>query len=130
LERTRNEKLVYDYLDSVGKPTSAYVILDALREDGLRAPLQVYRALGKLIDQGAVHRIESLNAFVACKHLECNDNRVSIFMLCNSCEEVAETVDAATASALEKLCEACRFNGMRQVIEISGTCQTCQQNMH
>lgn len=130
MERTRNEKLVYDYLDSVGKPTSAYVILDALREDGLRAPLQVYRALGKLIDQGAVHRIESLNAFVACKHLECADNRVSIFMLCNSCEEVGETVDAATASALEKLCEARRFNGMRQVIEISGTCQTCQQNMH
>jgi Fur family zinc uptake transcriptional regulator len=45
MNRTRNEALVYEFLESHGKPASAYGILDALRQDGLKAPLQVYRAL-------------------------------------------------------------------------------------
>ena len=65
VDRSRNELLAYDFLEDTGKPASAFEILDALRDEGLRAPLQVYRALSKLIDSGSVHRIESLNAFVA-----------------------------------------------------------------
>jgi Fe2+ or Zn2+ uptake regulation protein len=47
---------------------SAYDILDRLRGSGLRSPLQIYRALGPLTEQGLVHRLESLSAFVACAH--------------------------------------------------------------
>jgi len=63
MDRSRNETLVYGFLETTDKPASAYEILDGLRGDGLRAPQQVYRALSKLIETGAVHRIESLNAF-------------------------------------------------------------------
>ncbi|MCB1460156.1 MAG: transcriptional repressor, partial [Nitratireductor sp.] len=65
---TRNQLLVLNALVAAGGPLSAYGILDQLREEGFRAPLQVYRALEKLVDQGKVHRLESLNAFVACSH--------------------------------------------------------------
>ena len=64
-DRFRNESVVCDFLEDADEPASAYEILDALRDKGLRAPLQVDRALSKLIDSGSVHRIESLNAFVA-----------------------------------------------------------------
>ena len=90
MKRTRNQTLVYDYLEAHGKPASAYDILDALRNDELRAPLQVYRALRKLVEAEAVHRIKSLNACVACNHINYADSRVSIFMLCYFCEEVTE----------------------------------------
>jgi Fur family zinc uptake transcriptional regulator len=130
MDRSRNETLVFEFLEAAGKPASAYEILDALREDGLRAPLQVYRALSKLIESGTVHRIESLNAFVACKHQECGGNEVSIFMLCERCDNVTEAVDTSTAAALAALCAARNFNGTRQMIELSGVCAACQTVQH
>ena len=131
MNRTRNQTLVYDFLEARGKPASAYEILDALRDAGLRAPLQVYRALTKLVEAGSVHRIESLNAFVACRnHHHCGDSQVSIFMLCNVCDEVSETVDDSAAAMLEQLCAARGFTGKRQVIEISGTCNACIRDAH
>jgi len=47
---TRNQKLVLDVLQGSGRQMSAYEILDQLRPEGLKAPLQVYRALDKLVD--------------------------------------------------------------------------------
>ncbi len=57
---TRNQSLVLDTLSQSGGPLSAYTILDQLRDHGFRAPLQVYRALDKLVEFGMVHRLESL----------------------------------------------------------------------
>ena len=130
VDRTRNETLVYEFLESAGKPASAYDILDALRDDGLRAPLQIYRALSKLIESGSVHRIESLNAFVACKHNNCGGSEVSIFMLCERCDSVTEAVDMHTAAALASLCATRSFTGTRQMIEITGVCDACQTAQH
>ncbi|MCC2690339.1 MAG: zur, partial [Rhizobiaceae bacterium] len=61
---TRNQQLVLARLEAASGPVSAYGLLDQLRDDGFRAPLQVYRALEGLIKGGLVHRLESLNAFV------------------------------------------------------------------
>ena len=76
---TQNETLVYNLLCQADRPLSAYNILDALRDKGIRAPLQVYRALAKLVERGAVHRIESVNGFVACQLHDCGGSEVSIF---------------------------------------------------
>ena len=69
LKLTRNQQLVYDALTGAKTPLSAYTLLDQLRDAGFRAPLQVYRALEKLIEIGQVHRLESINSFVACQQL-------------------------------------------------------------
>lgn len=68
LKLTKNQGLVLSVLESSGQPLSAYTILDRLRGQGLKAPLQVYRALDKLLEHGRVHRLESMNAFVVCCH--------------------------------------------------------------
>ena len=67
-ELTKKQTLVMDLLKTNKVPLSAYDILDKLHDFGFRAPLQVYRALDKLIELGLVHRLETLNAFVACQH--------------------------------------------------------------
>ena len=54
---TRNQHLVLDTLNKADGPMSAYTILDQLRDEGLRAPLQVYRALDKLLEMGLAHRL-------------------------------------------------------------------------
>jgi len=56
---TRNQSLVLDVLLDEKGPLSAYAILDRLRDKGLKAPLQIYRALDKLTQIGRVHRLES-----------------------------------------------------------------------
>ncbi|HUS95399.1 MAG TPA: transcriptional repressor, partial [Hyphomicrobiaceae bacterium] len=77
--------MVIDALKDAGRPLSAYQILDAedVRSKGLKAPLTIYRALERLVACGLVHRVESLNAFVACKdepHAE-----PAAFMICERC---------------------------------------------
>ncbi len=87
---TRNQSLVFNALVESDGPLSAYTLLDRLREHGFRAPLQVYRALDKLVEFGMVHRLESLNAFVACAHPHdgCSGHGTVAFMICNTCGHV------------------------------------------
>ena len=65
-ELTKNQKIVLDFIQKSNKPVKAYSILSNVSKKGLKAPPQVYRALEKLIEVGEVHKIESLNSFVAC----------------------------------------------------------------
>ncbi|MCC2112772.1 MAG: transcriptional repressor, partial [Hyphomicrobiales bacterium] len=102
-ELTRNQALVHGVLSRADGPLSAYEILDRLREQGFRAPLQVYRALDKLIAFGLVHRLESLNAFVACSHPECEAKETTAFAICDKCGCVTEFADARIADDL-KIC--------------------------
>ena len=74
--------LVLKVLAKANAPLSAYSLLDKLREYGLKAPPQVYRALEKLIEIGKVHRIESMNAFIACGHNLCEISHMTAFTIC------------------------------------------------
>ena len=130
MQMSRNEDLVYHFLTKRSTPMSAYDILDALRPEGLRAPLQVYRALNKLIDRGAVHRIESLNAFVACSLSDCGSHAMSIFMLCTQCETAHEFTDHDLAHALDGLCDARDFSPSRKLVEVTGICETCRSSQN
>ena len=127
---TRNEALVYQLLSASDRPLSAYNILDALRDDGFKAPLQVYRALTKLIERGAVHRIESVNGFVACRQHDCGDNAVSIFMLCERCERAEEFTDVGLDATLNSLGRQRGFAAGHKVIEITGICVACLDEAH
>ena len=123
---TQNETLVYTLLCQADRPLSAYNILDALRDKGIRAPLQVYRALGKLVERGAVHRIESVNGFVACQLHDCGGSEVSIFMLCTQCERANEFTDASIDKTLQALADDRKFQAAHKVIEITGLCADCR----
>ena len=68
MQLTANQQRVLATLQEASSPLSAYALLDRLREAGFGAPVQVYRALERLAEQGLVHRLESLNAYVSCSH--------------------------------------------------------------
>jgi len=123
---TQNETLVYHLLCQADRPLSAYNILDALRDKGIRAPLQVYRALAKLVERGAVHRIESVNGFVACQLHDCGCSEVSIFMLCTQCGRADEFTDASIDKILQALGDDRKFQTAHKVIEITGLCADCR----
>src|SRR3546814_19608087 len=85
---THNQSLVLEVLRTEGRAMTAYQILDVLRDHGLRAPVQVYRALESLLEREEAHRIESLNAFVACRHRHHGD--LGGFAICDDCRTIWE----------------------------------------
>ena len=125
-ELTKNQSLVMGALMSSDGPLSAYTILDRLRDHGFRAPLQVYRALDKLVEFGLVHRLESLNAFVACRHPGCDGHETIAFMICQKCGQVNEITDRTLAVRLKQLAGEAHFALKKSTIELRGICSVCQ----
>lgn len=111
-------------LDAPG-PAKAYDLLALLGDEkGNAKPPTIYRALDFLVRLGLAHRIESLNAFVACDVGACA--RSTIFLICEKCG-AAEEFDAG--HALIDLSEAASRDGFairRTMIEAQGLCAACQ----
>lgn len=125
---TDKQKIVLDALMKSDVPLSAYALLDQLRDDGFRAPLQVYRALEKLTEGDYVHRLESLNAFVACRHSGCDTEapHTVLFAICERCNRVQEESDPSLFSTLSTLAERANFSFNSSVIELKGLCADCK----
>lgn len=124
---TRNQRLVLDALAARPRPMSAYSILAELQEAGLRAPLQVYRALERLTAHGLVHRIESLNAFMACASGKGHSDATVVFTICESCGTVTERQDEAIGDRLGEICRAEGFRAHAKAVEIHGQCGRCAE---
>lgn len=122
---TRNQSLVLDRLEKAEGPLSAYTLLDQLRDDGFRAPLQVYRALDTLMKSGRVHRLESINSFVACHGHHHHDHGMTGFAICETCGQVTEFTDPVVTERLEAWAKATGFTPNKAVIEFRGTCANC-----
>ncbi|MGB1006414.1 MAG: transcriptional repressor [Thalassobaculaceae bacterium] len=123
---TRNQALVLDQLTAASGPLSAYALLDLLRDHGLRAPPQVYRALEKLVALGLVHRLESLNAFVVCQQPGCAPHTAVIFTICVTCGAVAEIPGEPVAGQFQSLAAGADFAVERSVVELRGRCRPCR----
>lgn len=109
------------------KAVKAYDLLDQLAAEGGSAkPPTVYRALDFLMEEGLVHKIESLNAFIGCPHP--GDEHVSQFLICDSCENVEEVSSAALAKAVTTAAAGEEFAIKRQTVELHGTCARCTNN--
>ena len=101
----------------------AYDVLERLSAEGLGSkPPVAYRALSFLVDQGFVHRIERLNAFIACAHPGAAHDPA--FMICRACGTVAEAQSAG--SSLSASAALSGFQIEQTVIEAEGLCPFCQ----
>jgi len=122
---TKNQKLVLDLLQGCRRQMSAYDILDKLRPDGLKAPLQVYRALDTLVERHLVHKLESLNAFVSCDHHSCHVGDMTAFTICDDCGDVNELATDTVTDLLKQQVTDRGFQISQTAIEIKGICGRC-----
>ena len=108
------------------KPLGAYDILAVLSEtDGRRAaPPTVYRALDFLLENGLVHRIASLNAFVGCSHPE--QPHQGQFLICRQCHAAIELDQDDISAAIVRSAASVGFSVESQTVEIVGLCASCQ----
>ena len=118
-----NDRTVLSALNRSGRPLSAYDILEKARSGAIKAPTQVYRSLQKLEDQGLVHRIEALSAFVACSDCHRPDQRPG-FVICRDCGTVREFEDSRVAEVSREAAGA-DFSISLISLEIYGRCAAC-----
>lgn len=103
----------------------AYEVLERLSEEGLGSkPPVAYRALAFLLENGFIHRIERLNAFVACAHPGASHNPA--FLICRDCGSVAEASVGSTSGALTRTAKESGFHIEHTTIEAEGQCPKCQ----
>ena len=121
---TKNQSLVLEALRKAKHPVGAYELLDQLREHGLKAPLQIYRALDQLIELKIVHRLESLNAWTLCCDAE--HDSTPVFAICNDCGIVKEYFDETLSSNIANISKQSGFVADRSIIEIHGRCDQCE----
>ncbi len=109
------------------KPLGAYDILGVLTEqDGRRAaPPTVYRALDFLLENGLVHRIASLNAFVGCNHPA--HAHQGQFLICRTCSAAIELSNDAISQAIVAGASDVGFTVESQTVEVVGVCSGCQK---
>ena len=126
---TKNQKIVFSALQEAKSPLTAYKILDLRRvqEAGLKAPLTIYRALEGLLDKGLAHRIESLNAFVACSSAP--HTEAAAFMICETCGLTTEMQAKCLEQPLHIQAHAQGFHPHKTSIELLGICQRCQKRV-
>ena len=123
---SKNQQMVFQIIEKAKGPLKAYSILYDVQKKGIKAPLQVYRALDKLLELGKIHKIESRNAFVACRHSEGETQVMVAFTICDSCGEVAEISDDSFDRRLQKLANTMGFTLTKSTVELSGLCSTCE----
>lgn len=121
---TETRRDVLTLLLKHGDSMKAYDLLDALRKTHPQiAPTTVYRPLQFLVDLGLVHRIDSLNAYIACTH---DDPDAHDFLLvCPRCASVSEIEDEKVNKVLAKHLEQQGFVAQHHSVEISAVCRDC-----
>jgi len=95
LRLTPIRSYVLGLIAEAGRPLKAYDLLDRVRTGegpGAAAPPTVYRALDFLLGNGFIHKLESINAFVACHHPRSRPHSVP-FLICDSCHDATELED-------------------------------------
>jgi Fur family zinc uptake transcriptional regulator len=123
---SKNQQIIFDLINKSSEPLKAYTILFNVQKKGIKAPPQVYRALDKLVQTGKIHKIESKNAFVACRNTNCEISKATAFSICESCETVDEISDAKLNKYLSSFSDKKGTKYKRFNLEFFGLCKNCK----
>jgi Fur family transcriptional regulator, zinc uptake regulator len=123
---TQQRRQVLEILAESHQAMGAYEILDRFKpkSKGRTAPVTIYRALDFLIENNLAHRLNSLNAFVACSGP--HDLQGVQFLVCKMCQTVAELSTPSIYEAIEKETQSADFTMTTPMVEIRGICRGCK----
>ena len=123
---SKNQQIIFDFIEKAKEPLKAYSILFNVQKKGIKAPLQVYRALDKLVEIGKIHKVESRNAFIACKSSSCEISQATAFSICNKCENVSEINNLKLSKYLTNFEDDTGMQYNKYNVELFGLCKNCK----
>jgi Fur family zinc uptake transcriptional regulator len=126
LRFTKLRQDVFQEIAATYTSIGAYDVLARLAEKGTRlAPISVYRAIDALLEAGVIHRLESKNAYFACRKLDHALGRRPIFLACEKCNAVQEVDSEGIFETIDRLARGASFQPRVKFVEVSGLCRTC-----
>jgi Fur family zinc uptake transcriptional regulator len=127
LRLTPIRRRVLEILLAEHRAMGAYEVLEVLRREGLGSqPPVAYRALSFLVEHKLAHKVERLNAFIACSHVGCG--QAPVFLICKDCGTVGEITAPNVEVALTSAVQPSGFSIDTAMIEILGQCPGCHDN--
>ncbi len=125
LRLTPPRRAVLHIIAASPQPIGAYQILEKLRHILPHPkPPTVYRAISFWQQHGFIHRVESLNAYIAC-HAD-HRHQGGQFMICDDCGVVIETHVCSLPQPLAESAAKHMFRPTSWHVEIHGICHSCQ----
>lgn len=123
---TSQRKTVLGLIWQSHRPVKAYDLLSQLQEhDPAAKPPTIYRALDFLIEQGLIHRIDSLNAFTGCNHPNAHSD--CYFLICKDCGTADECCSTQLTKAIRHAANTNGFAPAHTTLEIAGSCGKCSE---
>ena len=123
---SKNQQIIFDIIEKAKEPIKAYSILFNVQKKGIKAPLQVYRALDKLVEIGKIHKIESRNAFIACQNSSCQVSKATAFSICEMCEKITEISSSSLSKYLANFKDKDGMKYSKYNLEFFGLCKKCR----
>ncbi|MDR2055313.1 MAG: transcriptional repressor [Desulfovibrio sp.] len=123
---TSLRRSILEILVAADFPVKAYDIIEYMRDKGKRVtPASIYRTLDFLLQNGLVHRVNSLNAYIPCtgKH----SNHILLMFICSECQKTTEIDDQTLYDSMQSRLEELGMSLQGGCIEIQGTCKECMQ---
>ncbi len=110
------------------EPLGAYALLDRLKVAKANAtPATIYRALDFLTEQGLIHKVERLNAFIECSEAaeHPGHHHAVQFLICGTCGTVTEMEDSGIAASVARAAAQSGFRPAHATVEVEGICAAC-----
>jgi Fur family zinc uptake transcriptional regulator len=121
---TGPRRRVLELLLESGTPVKAYDLIAAYGAEGEAAkPPTVYRALEFLERLGFAHRLESLNAYVACRGAE--PGHAAAFLICDCCG-ATEEFEPMVTPAVRQAAASKGYAVEAVTLEAHGLCPACR----
>lgn len=121
---TEIRKQIFELIWESHRAVKAYDLLDKIKPQlGSAKPATVYRALDFLLEQGLIHKVESLNAYIGCSHAERKHEQ--LLLTCIKCHEVEERTGERVMAAIAHELHEAGFVHQYKAIEIHGLCVKC-----
>lgn len=129
---------IYELVLAAKKPVGAYDLITELQQARAQdntsvinqsknvAPPTVYRSLEFLLQQGLIHQLTSLNAYIPCCHPR--SQHAAAFFICDVCLQVQECSSLPVQEMMTYAKDDVGFLVSQSVIELRGICQSCQGN--
>ena len=123
---TPDRQAVLEVLLGSHRAQGAYDIMEQIDWRGRRpAPAVIYRARDFLVRHGLAHKIESLNAFMACP--QADHAHKPMIMICRECAQVAEFEAPGIGRAIAKAARENDFIPAETTVEVAGLCGMCAE---
>ena len=121
---TEPRKKVLSILLDHDEPLGAYRILETLTTKSTKPkPPTIYRAIDFWLKHGFIHKVESVNGYIACK--QCKSHTNIDLLVCDICKRVTEIHLKPLEDRIKNKKDLMGFKPNIISTEIHGTCKKC-----